>query len=56
MKEVVSVIVSATLDDNGKAGLVLVGQKAPGLDVTIVNAFQGEEAEELWKKLSVKKY
>lgn len=35
--------------------VLIVGQKGVGEVVTIVNAFQGEEAEELYKKLTTKK-
>lgn len=35
--------------------ILLVGQKAPGKDVEIINAFQGEEAFEIYEKLTTKK-
>lgn len=50
-----SVIVSFdrdVLDDNN--GILLVGRQRIGKPVEIINAFQGEEAKELWKKLTVK--
>lgn len=41
---------------NGKDNTVLiVGRKTPGEIVEVVNAFQGEEAIELYKKLTTKK-
>lgn len=41
---------------NGKNNSVLiVGRKSPGQVVDIINAFQGEEAEELYKRLVTKK-
>lgn len=41
---------------NGKDNSVLiVGRKTPGQVVDIINAFQGEEAEELYKRLVTKK-
>lgn len=41
---------------NGKDNTVLVvGKKRPNHVIEVVNAFQGEEAIELWKKLTVKK-
>lgn len=37
-------------------GVVVVGRRIPGTDKTdIINAFQGEEARELWSKLTTKK-
>ena len=35
--------------------VLIVGEKQPNMDISIVNAFQGKEADELWKKLTVKK-
>lgn len=35
--------------------VLIVGQKGVGQAVTIINAFQGEEAEELYKKLTTKR-
>ena len=35
--------------------VLIVGEKQPGDATKIINAFQGEEATELWKKLTVKK-
>lgn len=49
-----SVIVAFDHKDDDKA-ILLVGQKNPKQDVAIINAFEGEEAKELWKKLTVKK-
>ena len=41
---------------NGEEHSVLiVGRKTPGKDATIINAFQGKEAEELYLKLITKK-
>lgn len=41
---------------NGKDNTVLiVGKKKEGMDVDIINAFQGEEAIELWSKLTTQK-
>ena len=37
---------------NGKdTGVLIVGRKTPGEAIDIVNAFQGQEAEELYKRL-----
>lgn len=41
---------------NGKDNTVLiVGKKKEGMDVDIINAFQGEEAIELWNRLTTQK-
>lgn len=41
---------------NGKDNTVLiVGKKAPGKDIDIINAFQSEEAIELWNRLMTQK-
>lgn len=41
---------------HGKDNTVLiVGKKRPNQTIDVVNAFQGEEAIELWNKLTVKK-
>lgn len=48
-----SVIVAFDHKDGDEA-ILLVGQKNPKQDVAIINAFQGAEAKELWKKLTTK--
>ena len=35
--------------------VLIVGRKRPNESVEIINAFQGEEAEELYKRLTTKK-
>lgn len=35
--------------------VLIVGKKQPNQAIEVVNAFQGEEAIELWTKLTVKK-
>ena len=50
-----SILVSYTCGDDKGASLMLVGQKQKDKDVVIINAIQGEEANELWKKLITKK-
>lgn len=47
-----SVIVA--YDRKGDNAILIVGKKNPKQDVAIVNAFQGDEATELWKKLIAK--
>ena len=48
-----SVIVAFDRKDGDKA-ILLVGKKNPKQDVAIINAFQGEEAIDIWKKLTTK--
>lgn len=50
-----SIIVSYDDTHGRDATVLLVGDKKPGEIVNIINAYQGVEAEELWKKLTVKK-
>ncbi|MBS6180536.1 MAG: hypothetical protein KH921_07085 [Erysipelotrichaceae bacterium] len=49
-----SVIVSWDFTHGKDVGVLLVGKQTNGR-VDIVNTFQGAEAEELYKKLTVKK-
>lgn len=49
-----SVIVSWDFSHGQDVGVLIVGEQKKG-KVEIVNAFQGEEAEELYKKLTVSK-
>ena len=51
-----SLLVSFDKSDKDNSCVLIVGEKNLGQNVEIVNAFQGEEAEELWNKLiTVKK-
>lgn len=50
-----SVIVAFDYRENSDNAVLIVGQKNPKQDVTIINAFSGDEAKELWKKLTTKK-
>lgn len=56
MTDVGSVIVSWDFSNGKDAGVLLVGKQEPGKPVQIVNAFQGEEAEKLMKKLTIRNY
>lgn len=47
-----SIIVSATFPSNGDIPVVVIGKKRMNESVEIVNAFQGKEAVELYKKLT----
>lgn len=40
---------------NPDTGVLIVGRKRPNQSVEIINAFQGEEALKLYKKLVTKK-
>ena len=51
MKSVDSIIVSFDSENT----VMLVGRKAPKKDVEVINAFQGEEARELYRKLTEKR-
>lgn len=54
MKSTDSVIVSWDLSRGKDESILLVGKQVDGR-VEIVNAFQGEEAYELYRKLTVQK-
>lgn len=47
-----SIIVSYDTSENGDETILLVGKKKPNETIKIINAFQGEEAKDLWKKLT----
>lgn len=49
-----SILVSVDFDLKGRpdTAVLVVGKKKKGEAVDILNAFQGEEAIELWNKLS----
>ena len=51
-KEAESVIVSFNPTESVETALLIVGKKQPKKDVEIINAFQGIEAEKLWKQLT----
>ena len=40
---------------SGDIPVLIVGKKRPNQSVDIINAFQGDEATELWNRLIVKK-
>lgn len=50
-----SVIVSWDFSNGDDVGVLLVGKKTPGKDIEIVNAFQGEEAEVMYRMLTTVK-
>lgn len=52
MRTTSSIIVSYDVSENGDETILLVGKKNPNETIKIINAFQGEEAKDLWKKLT----
>ena len=50
----VSLLIGYNFSEEDK-GVLIVGRKAKGESVEVVNAFEGEEAWELYKKLITKK-
>lgn len=55
MKKTDTLLVGVDFSDNGDIGVLIVGRKRPNQSVEIVNAFQGEEAAELYKRLTERK-
>ena len=53
--EAESYLVSFGFDDSGNVTVALVGKKNPKDAVDVINAFTGDDAEELHKKLTTKK-
>lgn len=49
-----SIIVAYDYKEGSDHAVLIVGQKNKKKDIEIINAFQGEEAKELWKKLTTK--
>lgn len=52
MRTTSSIIVSYDASENGDEPILLVGKKNPNETIKIINAFQGKEAKDLWKKLT----
>lgn len=50
-----TILIGVDLADNDDTGVLIVGRKRMNQSVEIINAFQGEEAKELYKKLITKK-
>lgn len=48
-------LVSVDFTRGKDVGIMIVGRKKTNVDVEIINAFQGEEAYDLYKKLITKK-
>ncbi len=50
-----TILIGVDLADNDDTGVLIIGRKRMNQSVEIINAFQGEEAKELYKKLITKK-
>ena len=50
-----SILVSVDFSNNNDTGVLIVGRKRMNQSVEIINAFQGDEARELYEKLETKK-
>ena len=55
MKTTDSILVGFDDTDGKDKCVLIVGRKTQGEGVDIINAFQGKEARELWKKLTEKR-
>lgn len=51
MKNQETVLVSIVFNEEKDKSILIVGKKNPRQAVDVINVFQGEEAEELYKKL-----
>ena len=49
-----SVIVAFDHKEDSDTAVLIVGRKNPKMDIQIINAFEGDEAKELWKKLTTR--
>lgn len=50
-----TILVSVDFNHGEDNGVLIVGRKRPNKPLDIINAFQGEEAKELYQKLITKK-
>lgn len=50
-----TILIGVDFANNDSTGVLIVGRKRMNQSVEIINAFQGEEAEELYKRLTTKK-
>lgn len=48
-----SVIVAYDYKEGSDTAVLIVGQKNLKQDVAIINAFEGDEAKELWERLTI---
>lgn len=51
-----SLMVSAAFKDNGMVSVLVVGRPRKNGVPDIINAFEGLEADELWRKINQVKY
>ena len=51
-----TLVLSATFKDNGMVSVLVVGRPRPNSVPDIINAFEGLEADELWRKINQVKY
>ena len=50
-----ALIIGLDFDYEKETGVLVIGRKLPNQNVDIINAFQGKEAIELYKKLITKR-
>ena len=50
-----SLLIGVDFTKGKDVGVMIVGTKKPGKDVEVINAFQGQEAYDLYLKLTTKK-
>lgn len=50
-----TILIGVDFANNDYTGVLIVGRKRTNQSVEIINAFQGEEAKELYKRLTTKK-
>lgn len=50
-----SILVSVDFSNKNDTGVMVVGRKRMNQSVDVINAFEGDEARELYKKLVTKK-
>lgn len=55
MKTTDTVLVSFDFTNGVDKSVLVVGRQLPRHSAEIINAFQGEEAYELWKKITIKR-
>lgn len=49
-----SIVVAYDYKADSDHAVLIIGKKNKKKDIEIINAFQGDEAKELWKKLTTK--
>lgn len=46
-----TILVGFSSSSNGDSPCLIIGRKDPGKEMTVINAFEGKEAIDLYKKL-----